>query len=154
MWAGKKESLEEILKSLYVMDNSLRYQIRLGKHDFRVFIKFYKEGHFDQYREIPSEFLDPDETCAKIKTSNTDTLPEEEEESDEEGLTDWRARENLKQKKEFLLKMKNKKSRVTLLQISEFLHSYINGTKVNQYWAFLELSPEETLGGMDPFMES
>ena len=135
------------------MDSSIRYQIRLGNHDFRIFLKFYKEGQFDPYREIPSELIDTKETCAKIKTNNTEVLPEEED-FKKQRITDWRAREMYKEKKEFQQKMKNRKKNVTLLQINEFLHSCINGTKSNQYRVFLDISPEEALGKRDPFMES
>ena len=62
-------------------------------------------------------------------------------------------RENLKKKKEFKTSMKNRKSPVSLIQISEFLHSFINGTKTDHYRAFLALCPQEVLGEEDPFVE-
>ena len=89
----------------------------------------------------------------QIKTNNTEVFPEEED-FKEQRITDWRAREMYKEKKEFQQKMKNRKKNVTLLQINKFLHSCINGTKSNQYRAFLDISPEEALGKRDPFMES
>ena len=131
------------------MDSSIRYQIRLGSHDFRIFLKFYKESQFDPYREIPSELIDTNETCAKIKTNNTEVLPEEED-FKEQRITDWRAREMYKEKKEFQQKMKNRKKNVTLLQINEFLHSCINGTKSNQYRAFFRHKPRGGSGQKGP----
>ena len=51
---------------------------------------------------------------AKIDTNNTEPLLEEDD-SEEERISDWRARENYKQKKDFKLKMKNKRKNVSLL---------------------------------------
>ena len=61
------------------MDNSFCYQIRLGNGDFWIFIKYFEKGRYDQYREIPKEFIDPEIKAATVKTNCTTVLPEEME---------------------------------------------------------------------------
>ena len=149
----RKKHFEDILKNLHNIDESLRYQIRLGNGNFRIFVKYFEEGKYEPYKEIPKEFIDPEENAAPVKTDNTDILPEDNEDEDIAEIQNWRVREAIKTRNEYKRKLKARKSPVSLLQISEFLNAYILGTKTDHTRAFLELCPQETLGGADPEMD-
>ena len=92
MGLNRKKSIENKLKSLQKLDSKLRYQIRLGKSDFHVFVKVYNEGEYEKFREIPTEYIDPNNETEKIKTFTTNTLPEEvssEEENNDPDNLEW-----------------------------------------------------------------
>ena len=82
-----------------------------------------------------------------------DVLPEEAKELEEDEVQDLEIWESHKRRKKLIRKMRNKKTNVSLLQLGEFLHSFINRTKTSQYTVFVEMCPEEALGEADPFME-
>merc|ERR1711954_323576 len=57
----RKKAIESIFKQIQRTNTQFRYQIRLGEHDFHLFVKEYKVGEYEPYREISMEFIDPHE---------------------------------------------------------------------------------------------
>ena len=77
MGTERKKDLELKLKSLQRIESRLRYQIRLSDEDFKVFVKIYKQGEYDSYRDLPIEYLDPNNEVRQLKTFTNTDLPEE-----------------------------------------------------------------------------
>ena len=150
----RKKSLETNMKSLQGTNLKLRYQIRLGEHDFCIFLKEYIKGEYTPYREVPIEFVDPHEEAPPIKTANTNVLPEELPESEDDlrkhdngSNINWKILTEKQKRELFRLKLKEKQSKVSILQISEFLGEYLNGTRTAHHEAFLARCPETLILG-------
>ena len=144
----RKKQLESNLKNLQRINQKLRYQIRLGANDFRIFIKEFEKGEYSPYREVPIEIIDPHEDSPKIKTETTNILPEElpnSEESlrklDKGENTDWKNLTDTQKRDLFRMKLKDKNSRVSPLQITEFLGEFLTGTRTLHHQAFLAKCP-------------
>ena len=148
----RKKFIENILKKLQGTNKRLRYQIRLGDADFKIFVKDYKLGEYSAYREIPIEILDPHENAPVIKTDNTKILPEELPESEETlndldkgEETNWKGMTQNQRRDLFRMLLRKKKTQVSILQISEFLGGFLSGTKTLHHQDFLSLCPETLL---------
>ena len=143
----RKKDLENRLKALQKIDNKLRYQICLSDEDFKVYIKIYNKGEYDPYRELPIEYLDPNLTVRDLKPLTKNTLPEEELDNEETADKNYKPPANnilSKTKKAQFIKLRDEKKKfVTDLQISEFLHAYLAGTKCSPWMNFLYMSPED-----------
>ena len=92
--------------------------------------------------------LIPMKSYLRIKTLNTKTLPEElpiskdeVAELDHNDENTWQRLSPEMKKALFKLRLREKKTRVSILQISEFLIEYLRGTKMNMHKAFLALCP-------------
>ena len=72
----RKKAIEKVLKEVQRYNSIIRYQIRLGERDFKVFMKTYIKGEYEAYREIPIEIIDPHEEFPPIKSVTTNTIPE------------------------------------------------------------------------------
>ena len=148
MGINRKKSLENKLKSLQKLDSKLRYQIRLGESDFRVFIKIYHDGEYEKFREIPTEFIDPNEEADKIKTYTSNTLPEEESSEDENvnpNNTEWSKITSKQSRRKFReLKAKSKKH-VSETQVMEFIYAFLKGTKTTPWQHFLGVCPMDLM---------
>lgn len=144
----RKKQLESILKKLQAINPRFRYQIRLGANDFRIFVKEFVKGEYSPYREVPLEIIDPHEDSPTIKTDTTTVLPEELP-SSEESLrimdkgenTEWKSLNDAQRRDLFRLKLKDKNTRVTPLQIAEFLGEFLTGTRTLHHQAFLAKCP-------------
>ena len=95
------------------------------------------------YREVPIEMIDPHEDSPNIKTVTTNILPEElpsSEESlrmlDKGDNTYWKSLTDMQRGDLFRLKLKDKNSKVSTLQIAEFLGEFISGTRTLHHQAF------------------
>ena len=145
---NRKKSIENKLKSLQKLDTKLRYQIRLGESDFRVFVKIYRDGEYDKFREIPTEFVDPNDETEKIRTFTTNTLPEEESSDDDipdPNDPNW-TKINSKKSRRRLKKLKEKsKKKVSETQVMEFIYAYLRGTKTTPWDHFLGVCPMEAI---------
>ena len=149
----RKKFIENLLKKLQTTNKKLRYQIRLGDADFKIFVKEYNKGEYSPYREIPMEILDPNEQAPEIRTDNKKILPEELPEPEDKLLelfrgeeTDWKGMSPDQRKGLFKLLLKKKNKQVSILQISEFLSEFLAGTKTLHHQHFLSLCPETLLG--------
>ena len=69
----RKKDIENRFKALQRIDPKIRYQIRLGEDDFKVFVKIYTKGEYDSYREFPIEYFDPNEHVREQKLYFTKT---------------------------------------------------------------------------------
>merc|ERR1712081_72535 len=56
---SRKTAIEEILKRLQGINKQIRYQIRLGKDDIKVFMKNHVEYQYKPYRKVEIEVIDP-----------------------------------------------------------------------------------------------
>ena len=146
---NRKKDIELRLKSLQRIDDKLRYQVRLGENDFRIFLKIYIKGEYVAFRECPIEYIDPNENVRDFKTITTNIEPDEEDEhlGDEKDTepTQWNDVLSKRTRKRFMAQKKLQNKFVSDTQIIEFLHAYLNGTKVSPWAHFLEKSPEETI---------
>ena len=100
------------------------------------------------YQEVPIEIIDPHEDSPKTRTDTTNILPEELP-SSEESLrmmdkgenTEWKSLTDAQRRDLFRLKLKDKNTRVTPLQIAEFLGEFLTGTRTLHHQAFLAKCP-------------
>ena len=58
------------------MQPNLRFQIRNGTEDVKIFIKIYNEFNYTRFRELPISVLDPCDECAAWDTKIKKTLAE------------------------------------------------------------------------------
>ena len=64
----RKKLFEAILTNLKKMNTKLRYQIRNGQDDIKIMIKFHNPDEYSAYKEVPLNFLDPNNECHKLET--------------------------------------------------------------------------------------
>ena len=150
----RKKHLEATLKRLQSTNPRLRYQIRLGECDFRIFLKDYVKGEYVPYREIPVEIIDPHEEAPPLRTLTTNILPEELPEDDDslkkldKGTeTNWKTLSEKQRRDLFRMKLKEKQTKVSILQMSEFLGEFLAGTRTMHHDHFLSRCPETLILG-------
>ena len=92
--------------------------------------------------------IDPHEDVPRIKTSNTTIFPEELPTPEEElrnldtgNESMWKQLSQKQKKNMFKMKLKEKQTRVSTLQIAEFLGEFLHGTEVLHHQAFLAMCP-------------
>ena len=129
MGINRKKSIENKLKALQTIDQKLRYQIRLGHSDFKVFLKIYHEGEYEKFREIPIDYIDPNDEAEKLRTFTADNIPEDEisdDETTENQSQEWQRLSSRQTRRKFRnLKAKSNK-RVSDTHILEFIYAYPN----------------------------
>ena len=143
-----EKDIEGRLKNLQKIDSKIRYQIRLGDNDYKVFIKFYIKGEYESFRELPIEFLDPNNHVRPFRNTTVDSTEEEPKEQPDEpshGTNVWKDVLSKKTRKNFIKEKKRLNRYVTDLQIIKFLHAYVKGTKISPWNHFLSKSPEDTM---------
>ena len=98
--------------------------------------------------------IDPHDELPKITTSNNTILPEEMPVVDEnlenlnaEDVNTWRNLSPVKKSQLFKIKLKKKGTKVSILQITEFLTEFISGTRTQHHMSFLARCPETLLMG-------
>ena len=74
----RKKDIESRMKKLQNIDEKIRYQIRLAEDDFKVFLKFYTKGEYKVYREMPLEYLDPNDEVRSLKPLTTNDEDDED----------------------------------------------------------------------------
>ena len=148
MGINRKKSIENKLKALQTIDQKLRYQIRLGHSDFKVFLKIYHEGEYEKFREIPIDYIDPNDEAEKLRTFTADIIPEDEisdDETTENQSQEWQRLSSRQTRRKFRnLKAKSNK-RVSDTQILEFIYAYLRGTQITPWGHFLGTCPMEAM---------
>ena len=136
------------MKALQALDSKFRYQIRLGEADFCVFIKIYHKGEYEKFREIPLEYINPNNELEKIRTFTTTVLPKEissDEESINENEHDLTKLTSKQTRRKFKNLRAKSKKKVSDTQIIEFIYAYLRGTKISPWNPFLGVCPLEAM---------
>ena len=145
----RKKDIQTIIDSMRSHDQSIRYQLRNGMDDIRIFMKHYHEREYEQYRETPLDLLDPNGDVrpfkpeenypSKTKESDVNKSPVE----DEEGY-----REDKKNKRKHTPSPVQRKKRreVSPRKLVDCLDQWLNGASVKFGNRFEhDLSDEEDL---------
>ena len=141
----RKKDIENRFKALQRIDPKIRYQIRLGDDDFKVFVKIYTKGEYDSYREFPIKYFDPNEHVRDLKTVLNKDSDDGTPELDEPATNEWSNVLNKHTRRRFMKQKKELNRFISDTQIIEFLHDYLKGTKVSPWGHFLSKSAEDTL---------
>ena len=114
-----RDGIEYLLKRLQRENNSLRYQIRLGKDDLEIMLKNHKDFHYVPYRKVTLEMIDPN-----------NEVPEWDLISKDEPKDDPKENENGKrQASQSPVGKPSAKKFVNDWKISEFIWSFLEGTQ-------------------------
>ena len=93
--------------------------------------------------------MDPNLEIRKLKTTNTNILPEEETEKADSDDENYPQTGNSILSKptraEFQRRRELNSKKVTELQVLEFIHAYLAGTKCSPWSYFLDKSPEDLM---------
>merc|ERR1711954_373154 len=72
---ARRDGIEYLLKRLQRENNSLRYQIRLGKDDLEIMLKNHKDFHYVPYRKVTLEMIDPNNEVPEWDLISKDEEP-------------------------------------------------------------------------------
>ena len=113
-----------------------------------MFLKIYHEGEYEKFREIPIDYIDPNDEAEKLRTFTADTIPEDEftdDETTENQSQEWQRLSSRQTRRKFRnLKAKSNK-RVSDTQILEFIYAYLRGTQITPWGHFLGTCPMEAM---------
>ena len=148
MGLNRKKGIEAKLEELQRIDDKLRYQIRLGNTDSKVFVKIYHKGEYNKFRELPLVYLDPNNKLDNIKTFTSDNLSKEESEEESESNSkenNWNSITSKQSRRRFQKIKENQRCDISNLQLMEFIYAYVKGTQDQSWKHFLMPRPEDSM---------
>ena len=145
----RKKDIQTIIDSMRSHDSSIRYQLRNGIDDIRIFMKHYHEREYEQYQETPLELLDPNDDVRPFKPElSYPSKPKENNElqtieEDEEGFQ----KDKKNKRKHTPSPVQRKKRReVSPRKLVNCLDQWLNGSSVKFGNRFAhDLSDEEDI---------
>ena len=135
----RKEKLEEILKEIQEMNTQLRYQIIMGETDLKVMVKHHYKNDYRPYVSVPIKDLDPNDDVPEWELVSKSSIPRE----NEKNPFDWKkmpGKRGASQSPEN--SQRSKRQNVSIWQIAEFLHSFLEGTATTPKYSDLDWEQE------------
>merc|ERR1712081_126569 len=116
---ARRDGIEYLLKRLQRENNSLRYQICLGKDDLEIMLKNHKDFHYVPYRKVTLEMIDPNNEVPEWDLTIKDN-PKDDSNENENGK---------RQASKSPVGKPSAKKFVNDWKISEFIWLFLEGTQ-------------------------
>merc|ERR1711954_618009 len=122
---ARKTGLEEILKRLQGMNKQIRYQIRLGKDDIKLFMKNHVEYQWKPYRKVEIHVIDPNGNVPKWDLTKNDAMNT----TNNVNSFNITKQPGKRGPVESLERRASKRSNIDDWQVCEFIWAFLEGTK-------------------------